>query len=237
MVSEFSDEFLGALGGWQRGWNEDKSRRQQVTVKLIEAISQNTLPLEAVKEPPFCYRKRFLIPFNSQNGGDLWPLFWDGEIIEGVASWTTDCDFAKNLFKRDLRPNSFAAIFRRMPSKTEVVLNIPELWKIAEFRERVDQYVLARGENFEALDRFKASQSEIILNAPLTLDNVFSLCEKVPDHETICTLLRNENIDISGGEDEVWSRMTATELYPTNNYWLEQVNSQKVLDTVLYLFK
>lgn len=236
-MNRFSDDFLGALGAWQKGWKEDKSKRVEVTSNLIAAIGRNSLPTEAMKAPPYCYRKRFLVPNNPQNGGDLWPLFWDGEIVEGVASWTTDCEYAKNLFKKDLRPNSFAAVFRRVPSQNEVILNIPELWKITEFSERVDQYIVERGSDHEALRHFKDVQSEIIMNAPLTLDDIFSLCEKVPDLDTICDGLRKQNINVDGGYDEVWSRMVDANLFPTSNFWLEQAASQRVLDKVSDLFK
>lgn len=50
------------------------------------------------------YRKRFLVANNEQNGGDMVPLFWNGEIKEGFASWTRDFEFARVIFKKDARP-------------------------------------------------------------------------------------------------------------------------------------
>ena len=41
------------------------------------------------------------MPNNPQNGGDFLPLVWDGAIPDGTASWTTDYNFAKSIFRED----------------------------------------------------------------------------------------------------------------------------------------
>jgi hypothetical protein len=158
----FSDRFLAALGAWQNGWREDRDRRLQITEELLKAISEECLPEQFFTCAEVCFRKRFLVPNNQQNGGDLGPLFLNGHIEEGVASWTTDPKFAQE-FKDPLRDGTFSAVFAHRPTAGEVVLNVPELWSDPTFRERVVEFEEAGGLNAKALTHFRFRQSEVIL--------------------------------------------------------------------------
>jgi hypothetical protein len=233
-MKTYPDEFLGALGAWQHGWREDQSVRLSVTDNLRTALERaSALPSEALRAHNICFRKRFLVPNNPQSGGDFWPFFWDGEIKEGVASWTTDYDFAKFIFKNDLRRGTIAAIFRRYPSQDEVVLNISELWKNEEFVNAVNNYASRNGTHSAALLHFKSAQSEVILNAPLTLADVHAFCGQVPSLEEICRVAQNTHVDIGDDEEEVWSRMVKTNLFPTSEYWIEQEAAQRAVARAL----
>ena len=70
----FSDRFLSAIGGWQRGWREEKDRRLVLAEELDSAATAENLPIQFRRTKKICYRKRFLVPNNPQNGGDLGPL-------------------------------------------------------------------------------------------------------------------------------------------------------------------
>ena len=132
----FPDQFLCALGAWQNGWGEDADRRLRITENLITAISETLLPPVALAVDAICYRKRFLVPWNPQNDADFFPLFQQGFISEGIASWTTDLLFAKNL-KGAIRGGAQAAIFAAKPTPNEVILNIAALNALPEFRAAV----------------------------------------------------------------------------------------------------
>jgi hypothetical protein len=81
-----------------------------------------------------CYRRRFLVPNNPQNGADFLPLVFNGRIEEGIASWTTDYALAKE-FKAKLRPGEIAAVFGYFPKNEDVFLNTKALWERTDFAE------------------------------------------------------------------------------------------------------
>ena len=227
----FSDQLLSALGAWQAGWREEKALREQISVDLHKAIeAAKPLPEEAFNIPGTCYRKRFLVPNNPQNGGDFWPFFWDGEIQEGAASWSTDYEFCKTIFKKDPRPGTIVCIFRRVPTQSEVILNIAELWTNSDFKEAIQSYADRREPNFEALQHFRDVQSEVILDAPLTMDDVVAFCGQVPSLEQLCNAAQIEQPE---DEDELWRRLVQKNLLPTLPYWLEGQASQRAIDNAI----
>lgn len=67
----YDDDFLSALGAWQRGWNEDQARRLVITDALLKAIATRPSDLPRSASQGTLYRKRFLVPNNPQNGGDF----------------------------------------------------------------------------------------------------------------------------------------------------------------------
>jgi hypothetical protein len=227
----FPDAFLNALGAWQAGWCEEKDRRLELTARLREAIgAMPPLPEEAMRAPPTCFRKRFLVPNNAQNGGDFWPFFWDGEIAEGVASWTTNYDYCKVIFKKNPRPGTIACIFRRKPRASEVVLNIAGLWTGDDFIKAAQLYIDRRGENFQGIRHFRDTQSEVILDAPLTMDDVIAFCGRVPSLDELCT---TASISAPEDEDELWRKLVEENLLPTLPYWLEGQASQAAIENAI----
>ena len=57
------------------------------------------------------------------------PLFWNGVVEEGVASWSTDLDFLlEGNFKKERRVVAIQAIFWSKSAQDEVVLNISALY-------------------------------------------------------------------------------------------------------------
>lgn len=224
----FTDDFLSALGLWQRGWREDKDERLALTAALQAAIANlPSLPPEASQVPDWCYRKRFLVPNNPQNGGDFWPFFWDGQIAEGIASWSTDYDYCKVIFKPDPRAGTVACVFRHRPIQAEVILNIAALWLRADFVGAAEAFIARGGPAAIGLNHFRDTQSEIILDASLTMDEVFAFCGQVPSLEQLCAAA---GISTPDDEDELWRRLVAAKYLPTMPFWLEQAAAQRAID-------
>jgi hypothetical protein len=230
----YSDEFLGALGAWQAGWREEKDRRVAITDRLRAAINASSLPEEAFRVPFECYRKRFLVPNNPQNGGDFWPFFWDGEIAEGIASWTTDYNYCRVIFKKYPRPESIACIFKFGPQPSEVVLNIAALWHRADFRSAVFSYIDRKKENFSAIQHFRDTQSEVILDASLTMDDVVAFCGQVPSLDRLCSEM---GITTPEDEDDLWRKLVEANLLPTFPYWLEGDAAQRAIDHAIIVIQ
>lgn len=235
LMTYYRDEFLSALGQWQYGWAEEASGRLRATADLLNAIAQiPDGPDEIFRCEQRCYRKRFLVPNNAQNGGDMVPLLWDGRIDEGVASWTTDFNFARFVFKREPRPGEIGAVFAVLPRSEDVVLNIASLWAQPEFVSAVENYVLRSGPNHEALENFRDLQSEVILKAPLALDDVQALCLQIPSLEQVCAkLCIQDDVQV----EAVWAVMVDRDWFPTSAFWSEGAEAQLKLSRTLDKFR
>ncbi len=233
-MKKYPDFFLKALAAWQNGWREDAARRRRLISELTDATEHATaLPMPAVQCSEVCYRKRFLVPNNAQNGGDLWPLFWDGAITEGVASWTTDYKFATLSFKRDPRPGNVATLFATKPSQSEVVLNIKALWGEPAFVDAVTRYQASGDPLAPALIRFGAKQSEVLLRSALKVEEIKGFCGQVPSLDDLC---KAAEISDEGEEDELWQKMMANGFVPTTNYWLVDDAATRVVNAVAKRF-
>lgn len=160
--------------------------------------------------------------------GDFLPLFINGENAEGVASWTTDLDFAKMFRTKDgqLRVGNIAIIFGRAPTRDEIVLNIVELWNASGFEEAVKDYT-DRGCAFaSALNyyRYEENQSEVVLDAPIKLSETFSFCERVPAYNE---LIKAAGITTEAEEAEFDKELEENKLWPGSLFWKGQEESLK----------
>lgn len=229
---KFSDRFLSALGGWQRGWREDKDRRLRLTDELLAAVEAENLPAPFRSLEATCYRKRYLVPSNPQNGGDMGPLFLNGFIEEGLASWTTDKKFAQN-FKDPLREGTFAAIFAHRPQRGEVLVNIPALWAERAFEEAVEAFDSKGGPNADALMHFRFRQGEIVMNAKLNYDELAGLCAKSSPFDVLC-----EVAGLSSDEerDAFWKQLVEANKFPEDPTWLSMSSTRAVLDRAKHKF-
>ncbi len=224
----YPDDFLEALGAWQNGWLEQAGRRLQITKTLEEVIKDLKLRPEALSIDVTCYRKRFLLANNPQSGGDMMPLIRDGVLDEGVASWTTNRNFAEE-FKDPLRTGTVSAIFGHKPQKEEVVLNIIALWTLDGFSAAVNDYKVRGGRHADALLCFRSRQSEVILRAPLLRDEIVSFCGRSSPFETLCELA-----DLTREEDKhaFWKDLIDTNTFPEQPRWLSSEGVKNVLQRV-----
>lgn len=129
---KFSEELMLAIANWQKGWREDQDAREQLSSELLNAVQHLDEKFKRVSS--VCYRKRFL------HNGELVDIVLKDEKNEGVVSWTNNQEFAE-IFKGLQKSDAVSgAIFEHIPSKNEVVLNICELWKDADFIEAANKF-------------------------------------------------------------------------------------------------
>lgn len=222
----FSDRLLSALGGWQNGWREDSARRLKITEELRAATAAEGLSGQFLTCPHVCYRKRFLVPNNPQNGGDIGPLFINGRIEEGVAAWTTNAKFAQE-FKDPLRDGTFSVIFAHRPTEGEVVLNVPALWSDPTFKQRVHEFKRRGGVHADALLNFNFRQHEIIMDAHLNYDEVHAICGRSSPFEVLCEL---QGLFTDEDRDLYWKELVAADKFPEDPRWIEGPRVQNVLE-------
>ena len=181
----FTDEFLSALGDWQTGWSGDQDlRRKKADTLSTESLK---LPLEfrAVDSP--CYRSISLTKH------DIACVIINNGLEESVASWTTDLRMAKNWQLYEQSNKVLAAIFRTLPEGKSVILNINRLWKSRQFISAVENYAKEKKKNSYALQNFKGSQSEVILNTNLLTDDIIGLTGMATDFDILCDLIELNN--------------------------------------------
>lgn len=224
----FTDDFFRAVGAWQRGWAEQKDRREVLTSDLQAAIAKTTLPPGALTAAEKCFRKRFLYGSNPENGGDHAPILLGGSYDEGVASWTTDLDFAKR-FKGEVRGDANTAIFGHVPTTDEVVLNIKALWALPEFQAAVEDYAKRGGANADALQNFRDDQAEIILNAPLRVEEIEHFCGVIGTFDQLFELAGIT----SDLEDAFVQQLKDQDNLPGGTYWLGKDAAQRVVSATL----
>jgi len=222
----FSDRFLSAIGGWQRGWREEKDRRLVLAEELDSAATAENLPIQFRRTEKICYRKRFLVPNNPQNGGDLGPLLLNGFIDEGLASWTTDQKFAQD-FKDPLRSGTFAAVFAHLPEPGEVLVNIPALWAENAFEEAVKAFHTRGGPNADALMHFKFRQGEIVMNVPLKYEELAGVCGRSSPFDVLCEVA---GLSTDEERDDFWKKLVEAGQFPEAPKWLTRDATQAVLD-------
>lgn len=176
----FSDDFLKALSNWQKGWGEDQDKRRELADTLVKECE--SLSKKFKKCNKFCYRKRFIV------GNEIVPIIIADEFFEGIASWTMELDYAKN-FKGLVKPmTKFAVIFKQIPKKTDVVVNIVELWKSKAFRQAVKELDEKSPEIAYPLLNFGDSQKEVILRTTLKGSQIEHIVGISNSFEKICDM-------------------------------------------------
>ncbi|MBS0505524.1 MAG: hypothetical protein JSS55_17355 [Proteobacteria bacterium] len=195
----FSVAFLEALGRWQRGWRQDPIARAPIAAAIERESSNLPDQFRSHSGEPL-YRKRHLYRRDDQQ--ELAPLFLSGILDEGSpTSWSSDLSFTQK-FDEDfdrVDPNAAAgAIFCHVPNDAEVVLNIPMLWEDAGFIAAAEAYREAGGAEAKALFHFREEreQHEVILRAPLRLDEIYGVT-RPGDFQSLAKLL-----DVKSREEE-----------------------------------
>ena len=228
----FNNRFLSAMGQWQKGWRENANARLKMADELEAAISEIDLPQNFRTVDKTCYRKRFLVPNNKQNGGDLGPLFINGFITEGVASWTTEKKLAQE-FKDPTREGTIAAIFSHVPVASEVLLNIPALWEDLSFQTAAEHFVERSGDNSDALLHFRSRQSEVILRAELKYDELVHLCGRSSPFDRLCEIhgLRSDE-----ERDRLWQEFVEADIFPEEAFYLSPEGTRAAMERAYVSF-
>lgn len=201
--SMFTDAFIEALGLWQNGWGEDQPRRLTLATALVREVAPLAGAFRSAEA--VCYRKRFL------NLEDFKNLLKQGSLVDGVTSWSTDLPTAE-MFKLEVRPNSISsAVFAHRPVDRQVVLNIPALWSEPQFRIAAEDYLERGLPGAAALFGFRDKQHEVVLDAPLTRDELVALTGVTHlDFDKAC-----KEVGLPQDKaDQGWSSLISKDLYP-----------------------
>ncbi|MBN8747184.1 MAG: hypothetical protein J0I65_06705 [Variovorax sp.] len=227
----YNDRFLDALGRWQRGWRRDPVVRGSVAQDLLDQIEHLPAYVREHDGTPL-YRKRNL--YRSEDQKELAPLFVAGRLDEGSpTSWSTSVQFAENFGPPfdDTDPSSTAgAIFKHVPQPSEVILNIPRLWRDPEFVGAAESYRDRDGKESKALFHFRneRDQFEVVLRAPLLRDEIYRLA-RFGSYEGIYEQLGAVDTESQLAVDDM---LAAAKLDPLAPRYLTPDATQRVIDTV-----
>ncbi|UIP95249.1 hypothetical protein [Acinetobacter johnsonii] len=214
----FSDELMIALANWQKGWEEKQEKRQVLASDLLNVVQNLDERFKRVSSP--CYRKRFL------HRGELEAIFLKDNKDEGVVSWTIHQEFAER-FKGLLKPDAVSgAIFEHTPSENEIVVNICELWKDADFIEAANNFKKKYPIEAQPLFHFKDTQGEVILMSPLKASEIIAFTGASSPFDDLC-----EQLSIpEGSRDELFKKLVQTGLYPGELKYTSKEGAQRVVE-------
>jgi len=221
----FSDNFLKILGAWQKGWKEDQSLRLQLAEQLKNAVHNLPDNFKKVNQP--CYRKRFL------HHGELFQIIMVDQKDEGLTSWTVYQKYAENFKGLQKAGAVSAAIFERIPNENEVILNICELWKSESFIEAAEKYKNVNGKNADAIFHFKASQGEVILNAPLKGSEIVALTGASSPFDELCDIASIPESD----RDWYFKELIDLGQYPEILKYTSKKGTQRVIQNTIKLME
>jgi hypothetical protein len=214
----FSDELLIALANWQKGWKENQEEREVLANNLLHAVQSLDKKFKSVAVP--CYRKRFL------HRGELEAIFLNDNKDEGLVSWTIHQEFAER-FKGLLKPDAVSgAIFEHTPSENEIVVNICELWKDADFIKAANNFKKNYPTEAQSLFHFKDTQGEVILTSPLRASEIIAFTGASSPFDDLC-----EQLSIPEGlRDELFKKLVQSELFPGDLRYTSREGAQRVVN-------
>lgn len=151
----FDLPLLRAVSDWQRGGDAKQNLRRGVALK--EAC-QN-LPSQFRESVLVCHRQIAL------GKGGVWDLLGENRLFEKVSSWTTDLEIAKG-FKGGVPPEGQGyqgVIFSIKPPAGNVIVNLRELYRDADFRGAMERNKFAIAGYATGAGCYGDSQSEVVL--------------------------------------------------------------------------
>jgi hypothetical protein len=215
----FSDDVLDALGAWQRGWQADDARKKPITDDLLCVAAK--LPDRFRSAPQVCFRKRFLFP------KDLEPLVMFSGLDDGVASWTTDRDFAMD-FKGLLKPGAPTAVFfAHRPDPSEVIVNFASLWADADFQAAAEDYRVRDGREVAALFNFADRQAEVVLHARLHQHEVEGMVGASGSFDDICA---EAGVVEESAKDRLFAELTDKNIFLESPHWISGERARRVIE-------
>ncbi|MHA3061738.1 hypothetical protein ACX1N5_13935 [Acinetobacter sp. ANC 4636] len=214
----FSDDLMLALANWQKGWQEDQSKRNELASKLLDAAKNLDKKFKSVSSP--CYRKRFL------HHGELEAIFLQDNKDEGVVSWTINQKYAE-YFKGLHKPGAVSgAIFEHTPNDEEVIVNICELWKDSEFIDAANNFKIKFPDESEPLFNFKDTQYEVVLTSPLKASEIIAFTGASSPFDDLCEQLAIPEKD----RGELFRQLTQSGLYPSELRYTSRESAQRVVE-------
>ncbi len=221
----FTNNLLGAIGAWQRDWRKDLSKRAELGAALEREVEGLSPHFRRINAP--CFRKRFLFK------GDLIPFLLGG-ISEGVTSWTVDFKFAQEFHGLVREDAVTAAIFSHHPNPEEVIINIPALWRDAEFKQAAERYRNEGGVHADALFNFADKQGEVVLTTPIRPADIVGLSGKSSPFDDLC---QQAGIVDEVEKDRAWTDLIKTGRFPENYEYVLQERALGVISRSLDQFE
>jgi hypothetical protein len=217
----FSDGLMIALANWQKGWRENQEERERLSRVLLKAVQNLDTKFKRVTTA--CYRKRFL------HHGELVDIVLKDEKHEGVVSWTIDQEFAERFKGRQKSDAVSGAIFEHTPSDNEVVVNICELWKDAEFIEAANNFKVRSPAEAKPLFHFKDTQGEVVLTSPLKASEIIALTGASSPFDDLC-----DQVGIPDAQrDDLFTKLVQSGQTPGELRYTSRESAQRIIDNTI----
>lgn len=218
---KFTDDLMFALANWQKGWRENQEERERLSRELLTATQKLDKKFKRVS--CVCYRKRFL------HHGELVDIVLKDEKHEGAVSWTTNQEFAE-IFKGLKKSDAVSgAIFEHTPSDDEVVVNICELWKDADFVAAVNQFKERYPTEAVPLFNFKDTQGEVVLTSPLKASEIIALTGASSHFDELC-----DQAGIPESQrDDIFTKFVQSGDCPGELKYTSRESAQRIIDNTI----
>lgn len=217
----FSDELMIALANWQKGWRENQEERERLSSELLNAVQNIDKKFKSVSNA--CYRKRFL------HHGELVDIVLKDEKNEGVVSWTIDQEFAERFKGLQKSDAVSGAIFEHTPNEDEVVVNICELWKDAEFIEDANKFKEKHPDDAKPLFHFKDTQGEVVLTSPLKASEIIALTGASSPFDDLCDQAGIPETQ----RDELFTKLVQSGQTPGELKYTSRESAQRIIDNTI----
>ena len=217
----FSDDFLKALGAWQRGWRENQDQREILSAELKKTSVDLPREFKTVEQP--CFRKRFL------HKGELVDIIFADEKKEGIVSWTIKREFAER-FKGLIKPDAVSgAIFEHYPKKEEVIVNVCALWMSKDFISAADAFKEKDPGSAEPLFHFKNIQGEVVLESSLKGSEIIALTAVSSPFDELCDQAKIPEAD----RDKLFADLAKQGIYAGELRYTSEQDAQRAIASMM----
>jgi hypothetical protein len=102
------------------------------------------------------------------------------------------------------------------PGDDQVLVDVTALWRDDTFQKAIDDYTKRGGPNADALNKFKASQGEVILHAPLRWGEIVGLTGIAPAFDDVADQMGI----VEAARPEILRALMDAEMYPGEPRWV-----------------
>ncbi len=158
MSPHFSDKLLKAVNDWQAG-SVGKTKKAK---RIVEILGASPVEDHLTQCADPCFRRSVLAKEAVSN------LYFNFKIPEETSSWTLRASVAEK-FKggppkaQSGQPHRPGVIFKHVPTPSEVVLNLENLYSHEAFWPSVDHWTSQGVDLSSGIRKFRGSQHEVIL--------------------------------------------------------------------------